>query len=196
MKLAIYETVHLDWVLPYCEMFLLRSDEVYFLTNISFEKDIRATLGSSFSKFHWEFMDTEMSQTDFYKTLQRFFTLGEYDGIILNSVEARHLFVAMAVRQISSPIFINVHDVNNFFRPTWQFALRPLSRTVGKKLLLKKASGYITNAEAMRDFMVSEQISTRPVFWLPPVIANADLMQLQPSDVITFTIPGSIDEKR
>ena len=195
MKLAIYETVHLDWVLPYCELFLLRNEEVYFLTNISFEKDIKETLGDRFHRFKWTFLDTEIGPFAFYKELKRFFSAQIYKGIILNSIEARHLIVAAAIR--NSPMtFINVHDINNYFKPAFALQLRQNIRSIGKKWLHQKADGYIINAEAMKDFITKNKLSKKPVYWLPPVIERASLMQLDEKSLFTFTIPGSIDEKR
>jgi hypothetical protein len=196
MKIAIYETVHLDWILPYCEWFEHRNDDVYFLANISFEKDIQEALGPRFAKFRWQFMDPEIGRDQFVLTLQRFFRSQSFDGIILNSVETRQIFVALALRFITTSIFINVHDLNNFFYASAGFSARSWSRFFGKAYLKKRAKAFIVNAASMKHYIESEKLTTKKVHWLPPVIQKARRLQHQQTDVVTFTIPGSIDEKR
>lgn len=161
MKIAIYETVHLDWIFPYCEWFAQRNDDVYFLANISFEKDIREALGPRFAKFNWHFMDPESSRYQFMLTLYRFFRSQPFDGIILNSVETRQLFLALALRRVETPILLNVHDVNNFFLSAPSLSMRRLVRYWGKKVLHQKAAGFIVNAASMKEYIDASNITSK-----------------------------------
>jgi len=198
MKIAIYETVHLDWVIPLCELFSVRSDEVSFFTNVSFEKDIKEALKENYKLFHWRYVDPEVRLLPHLQQLKAFLNSDRFDYIILNSVESRHLLVYAAILPKRNPkIFINLHDVNNFFNAHYSFKFRALIKKAGKELLKTKAAGFIVNAKAMKAYIESNKLTSKPVFWLPPVIEKTRLTSSNfTSPLITITIPGSIDQKR
>lgn len=196
MKIAIYETVHLDWVIPLCELFSLRSDKVSFFTNILFEQDIKEALKEKYKLFKWVYIDTNTPSLPYFKQVSKFFNSDHYHCIILNSVDCKHLLIFAAIfHKAKCKVLMNIHDVNNFFNASYSFNLRTCIRKAGKDLLHLKADGFIVNAKAMKDYITLKKLTKKPVFWLPPVISAAKINTLATS-VITVTIPGSIDEKR
>lgn len=195
MKIAIYEPIHLDWVLPYCEFFSHLSHDVSFFTSDAFEADLKTVLGANYSRFTFYYFRLDESRHVFRHKIKHFFLSQSWDVIILNSIDFRHLLLFEAIRSGTATVLINVHDINNFFRSPLSPHPRKLVRTIGKRLLLKKAGGFIVNANAMRDYILSNQLTTKPVYWLPPVITRAKPPAGRP-EVPVLTVPGSIDEKR
>ncbi|HEX6333432.1 MAG TPA: glycosyltransferase [Flavisolibacter sp.] len=196
MKIAIYETVHLDWVLPLCELFGRRSDEVSIFTNIDFREDIEAVQKHQFNRFTWHFADPEAGVRTFYRQLRQFFTTDRFDVILLNSVDARHLVVYAALRnQTRAKVLINIHDIRNFFMHPFRPELRSLIRSAGKKILQQRADGFLVNARAMKEYMEAHQLTKKPVFWLSPVIEKATVPTTG-GEFLHVVVPGSIDERR
>jgi hypothetical protein len=197
MRIAIYETVHLDWVLPLCELFSMRKDEVYIFTNRAFANDLKESLQDKFSLFHWVFTDPAQSRTHFWKLLKSFFRKATFDIILLNSVDSRHLLLYRAVlQQRKAKVLINIHDIHNFFKPQYKLHWRTLARTAGKKALRTRSSAFIVNAFRMKQYIEKEKLTSKPVFWLPPVIEKLRDHDDGSSSAFTITVPGSIDEKR
>ncbi len=47
MKIAIYETVHLDWIIPYAELLAEEDLFVSFITSTMFKNDLENILAKS-----------------------------------------------------------------------------------------------------------------------------------------------------
>lgn len=196
MKIAIYETIHLDWVLPLCELFCLRQDEIWFLTNAAFEKTLIDVLQHQYTRFNWHYISADAPVLLHWKKMNAFFSITSFDCIILNSVEARHLLVYTALRKQNNRVLVNVHDVNNFFKPSFGPGFRQMIKTAGKKLLAKRADAFVVNAKFMKDYIELHNLSTKPFFWLAPVIEKARPPILSDCFPLKIVIPGSVDARR
>lgn len=195
MKIAIYEPIHLDWVLPYCAFFTHLPHEVSFFTSATFESDLTTVLGTNYSRFTFYYFSLEEGRQVFRQKIKQFFSTQSWDVIVLNSIDFRHLLLFEAIRSSTATVLLNVHDINNFFCSPLSLHPKKLVRTIGKRLLRKRASGFIVNASAMKEYILSHQLTTKPVYWLPPVITQAKPPAGRPG-VPVLTVPGSIDEKR
>jgi hypothetical protein len=135
MKVAIYETVHLDWILPLSELFKLRSDEVSFFTNPAFEIDIKDALKNDYHQFQWFYAKRNTNRLAYFRDILNFFNFRSFDYIILNSVDSRHLLLYAAILKQQGKVFINIHDVNSFFSVLRTSGIKPFLKNTGKKLL-------------------------------------------------------------
>jgi hypothetical protein len=194
MEIAIYEIIHLDWVIPLCELFAGLPHRVRFFTSASFEADIRDAVPHYYGRYEWVFAPAGESRAAFLKRANAFFTSSQPDLILLNSVDAHHLMIARMLRNKAAFVMINLHDVNNFLRAGFGRTPRGFVRGVGKQILTSRADGFLVNFGEMKRYIQTERLTTKPVFVLPPVFSKA----YPPSDVGAFTVvvPGSIDERR
>ena len=198
MRILIYEIVHLDWVIPYAKLLADENYRVTFYVASSFEKDLKEALGETFFKYTWIYERPAISNYTFHQSFNKVLSKSLWDFIILNTVDSRHLLIYFLLKKVSNTkVLLNVHAINNFFKPTINLNIRINIRTIGKKLLKRKIDGYIVNAYEMKMYLEKNCLTEKPVFWLPPVIYNP-LPAPQQSTNSTFTIliPGTIDVRR
>lgn len=192
MKVAIYETVHLECILTYCELFQIRQDDIHFLTNLDFKSDIKEALGQNYNDFKWTFIPSQINIYAFYKKLHSFFN-HKFDCIILNTVDSKHLILYLILKRKKSKIVLNLHDINNFFRVSYSIDLKKTIRILGKRLLRHKIDLFTVATENMKDYLVAKKFTTKPILALPLVVSRPNTTT---TSIPVIIIPGSIEEKR
>jgi glycosyltransferase involved in cell wall biosynthesis len=197
MKVAIYETVHLDWIIPYAELLSEEDISVSFITSASFKDDLQVILAEKNPGYTWYFIDSGGGYMAFFKKIYSVLNSVDYDVVILNSVDSRLLILFM-ILVLSRPqrILVNLHDINNFFKIKPSRKIRTNVRSIGKKLLMLLADGYIVNAATMREYILKNQFTKKPVYWLPPVHYKPSSNDKKTTFVNTIVIPGTIDQRR
>jgi|GEM_PF-4058574 len=192
----VYEVVHLDWIIPLAHFMDAAEYKVTFYTSESFESDLRESLQDLYHRFTWIYDKPETGNRAFYQKFNHAISGSAYDIILLNSVDSKHLllYTILAGKKRSKIVF-NVHDVNNFFQAKFGINLRKNIRTIGKKLLHTLIDAFIVNADEMRQYISETNLTTKPVFWLPPVICTPRI-QTRRQEPFTIVVPGSIDWKR
>jgi glycosyltransferase involved in cell wall biosynthesis len=197
MKVAIFDLVHLDWIIPYSELLYNEPIDVYFYVSADFQQDIETSDYYKGARFHWHFVEPVQGGPAFLKSLYLFISVVAPDLIILNSVDGKHFFIylVLVLNRIKG-VVINIHSINNNLNPSFYVSLKTTIRTVSKKILNAKAEGYIVNAEAMRAFIVKRKLTVKPVYVLSPVYyKEVPTDQTTPVQVV-ITIPGAIDIRR
>lgn len=196
MKIAIYETVHLDLVIPYADLLAEEDLDISFITSGFFKKDLENILAQKNCPFTWHFIDPGETIFKFTKKIRSVFKNNHYDVVILNSIDSRHLIIFM-ILALSKPgrVLINLHDINNFFKIKPLLSIRANIRAAGKKLLMRLTDGFIVNAEAMKEYMLKNNLTSKPLYWLQPVYYKA-LTEKRIAVEDTIVIPGTIDKRR
>ncbi len=197
MKIAIYESVHLDWIIPYAELLAEEDISVSFITSATFKDDLGNILALKNPRYTWHFLDPDDTYSQFSKRIYSVLKSTHYDLVILNSIDSRLLILFM-ILMLSKPgrILVNLHDINNFFKLKLSLSVRTNIRSIGKKLLMLITNGYIVNAESMKGYMIKHQLTLKPVYWLQPVYYAPSLPHKKTTSMITIVVPGSIDQRR
>lgn len=197
MKIAIYETVHLDWVIPYAQLLAEEDLSIHFIISSEFKNDLENIIAQKNLKYTWHFLNPDVSPGKFSKQIFSIFKSNNYDLVVLNSVDSRHLIISIILMFFKpARILVNLHDIHNFFKIKRSISIRTNIRAVGKKSLMLLTDGYIVNAEAMKTYMIKKQFTQKPIFWLPPVFYEPPLRYKNPTSVHTIVVPGSIDKRR
>lgn len=197
MKIAIYETVHLDWIIPYAELLAEEDMSVSFMTSAMFKNDLENILAQKNPRYTWHFLDPNDPYNEFSKKIYSVLKSNHYDLVILNSIDSRLLILFM-ILMLSKPgrILVNLHDINNFFKIKPSLSIRTNIRSFGKKLLMLLTDGYIVNAETMKGYMIKNKLTQKPIYWLQPVYYKPALPGKKSTLANTIVIPGSIDQRR
>ncbi len=197
MKIAIYETVHLDWIIPYAELLAEEDVSVNFITSAMFKNDLESILAQKKLRFTWHFLDPDDTHIDFFKNIHSALKRNHYDLVIFNSIDSR-LLIIFIILMLSKPgrILVNLHDINNFFKVKPSLSIRTNIRSIGKKLLMLLADGYIVNAENMKWYMIKNRLTKKPIYWLQPVYYKPSLTDKKTTFANTIVVPGSIDQRR
>lgn len=197
MKIAIYETVHLDWVIPYAELMAQEDVTVSFITSLMFKDDLENILAEKNPRFTWHFLDPASGFIAFSKKLHSIFKSNDFDLLVLNSADSRLLILFMVLR-LNKPkkILINLHDINNFFKIKLSLSFKKNIRSMGKKSLMLLTDGYIVNAETMKRYILKNKLTPKPVYWLQPVYYNGSFSNKKAISDKKIVVPGSIDPRR
>ncbi|HLL43481.1 MAG TPA: hypothetical protein VK369_10100 [Segetibacter sp.] len=197
MKIAIYETVHLDWIIPYAELLAEEDISVSFITSATFKHDLESILAQKNSWYTWHFLDPDDRYNEFSLKIYSVLKSNHYDLVILNSIDSRLLILFM-ILMITKPgrILVNLHDINNFFKTNPSLNIRTNIRSIGKKLLMLLTDGYIVNAESMKEYMIKNHLTKKPIYWLQPVYYKPAASVRESTFTNTIVIPGSIDQRR
>lgn len=197
MKIAIYDTVHLNWIISYAE--LLAEDDLYvsFITSARFKDDLDDILAQKNRKYTWHFLKDEDKIIEHSRRIYSVLKSNRFDLVVLNSIDARHVILFM-ILMLSKPgrVLINLHDVNNFFKIKRSLSIRTNIRSLGKKLLILLTDGYIVNAEAIKGYIMKNCFTPKPVYWLLPVYYKPSPNSKKTTFADTIVIPGSIDKRR
>jgi glycosyltransferase involved in cell wall biosynthesis len=197
MKIAIYETVHLDWIIPYAELLAGEDISVSFITSATFKHDLESILAQKNPWYTWHFLDPDDRYNEFSQKIYSVLKSNNYDLVILNSIDSRLLILFM-ILMITKPgrILVNLHDINNFFKTNPSLNIRTNIRSIGKKLLMLLTDGYIVNAESMKEYMIKNHLTKKPIYWLQPVYYKPAAPVRESTFTNTIVIPGSIDQRR
>lgn len=197
MKIAIYETVHLDWIIPYAELLAEEDISVSFITSAIFKRDLESILAQKNLRYTWHFLDPNERYDEFYQKIYAVLKNDHYDLVILNSIDSR-LLILFVILMIAKPgrIWVNLHDINNFFKIKPSLNIRTNIRSIGKNLLMLLTDGYIVNAESMKGYMIKNHLTKKPIYWVQPVYYKPSLPVQEPFSNNTIVIPGSIDQRR
>jgi hypothetical protein len=196
MKIVIYETIHLDLIIPYAEILADENITVSFITSSIFKNDLKNILTSENPRYTWHFIDPEVRFFEFFKKIRAFFKNYHCDLLILNSIDSRHIIMFM-ILLLSKPgkILLNLHDINNYFKIRRSLDIRINVRSIGKKLLLLLTDGYIVNAKAMKAYMLKNSFTRKPIYYLQHVYYKPPL-PVKITNLNTIVVPGSIDQRR
>lgn len=196
MKIAIYETVHLDWIIPYAELLAEEDISVSFITSATFKPDLESILAQQNTRYTWYFLNPNDRYDEFYKKIYFVLKSDHYDLVILNSIDSK-LLILFGILIIAKPgrILVNLHDVNNFFRVNPSLNVRTNIRSISKKLLMLLTDGYIVNAESMKAYIIKNYLTKKPVYWLQPVYYKPESPAQVPV-TNAIVVPGSIDQRR
>jgi len=96
-------------------------------------------------------------------------------------------------------VIVTIHDANNFFRSTFTLYPRKLVRHIGKKVLARYCSAFITVSEAMQRYITNTLGIQKQVSYVPAAIfdrGNNTPQAFAPSQRLRIVIPGSIDGRR
>lgn len=196
MKVAIYDLVHLDWIVPYTELLADTQIEVHFYVSKDFKEDIEEATDHNI-RFHWYFVEVSQGQIPSFIKFYNFLSEVKPDLVILNSIEGKHLSVYLSLLLARTErVLINVHSINNFLNTSFSFPIKKLIRTLSKRILNLKVNGYIVNAEAMQEFILKNNLTSKPTYWLPPVYNKINSYEYIYKGHVVFLIPGAIDERR
>lgn len=197
MEIAIYEIIHLDWIIPIARLLEDDNYNVTFYVSSGFEHTLKKALPQSYHKYTWVHVQPEASVLSFYKSFSQVFSKPTWDIILLNSVDSRHLFIYFSLlKNKKTKILLNVHDVNNFFKPQISFQYRKILRKIGKRLLNKIIDGFVVNANEMKKYIEDQALTKKPVYWIPPVIFESSTLENNLESGFTVVIPGTVDKRR
>lgn len=197
MKIAVYETVHLDWIIPYAELLAEEDISVSFITLATFKNNLENILAQKNPRYDWHFLNPGDSIVTFYKKVYSVLKSNHCDLVILNSIDSKHLVIFM-ILLLSRPgkILINLHDINNFFKIKPSLSVRRNIRAAGKIALRLLANGYIVNSESMKEYIMKSHLTQKPVHWLQPVYYKPLLHCKKITVANAIVIPGTIDNRR
>ncbi|MEP6747479.1 MAG: hypothetical protein ABJB86_07120 [Bacteroidota bacterium] len=197
MKIAIYETVHLECLLPLAECLKDSPYQITFFVNELMREDINTTLPvECYLKFTWVYMQ-EVSILSFYKFLDKQFSLYRFDLLWLNTIDSKHIvFALLGSKYKKMKLLINVHEINNFFRPHAGVNLKSLIRSSGKKILSHIAYAYLLNADKMKENIVALKLTKKNCYTISPVFYKANVNVQPPKEMFTVIIAGTVDERR
>ena len=197
MKLAIYEAVHLECVIPLAELLKESPYSVTFFVHKKMQEDIENSLSrDNYAMYNWVYME-DQSISSLYKSFNHHINLQQYDLLWLNTNDSRHIvFALLKLAHKKMKLLINVHEINNFFRPHVSLNIRHLVRSVSKKILSRYADAYILNADKMKENIEIHKLTLKPCYVVTPVYYKAEDNKLPPGNKFTVVIPGSVDERR
>lgn len=197
LKIAIYDTVHLDLIIPYAQLLAEEEFTVCFITSADFKDELESILARKNSRYTWYFLNPNDSIRTFSISIFLIFKSRQYDLVILNSIDSRHLII-YTILKLFRPrkILLNLHDINNFFKTKWSVSIRTNIRSAGKKLLMLLTDGYIVNMEAMKNYIAANHFTKKQVYWLQPVFYTPPAQATKTTFSNTIVVPGSIEQKR
>lgn len=197
MKVAIYDTVHLDWIIPYAELLAEEDMTITFITSAAFKNDLENIVTQKNSRYRWYFTNPNAGLIESSKKLYSVLKNNRYDLLILNSLDSRHLLIFLNLVLFKPKrILVNLHDVNNFFKIKPALSIRKNIRSIGKKLIMSLTDGYIVNAEAMKAYITENSFTRKPTYWLQPVYYKPTIPGKKVNFDKTIVIPGTIDLRR
>lgn len=198
MKIAIYDIIHLEQVLPLVSVCRHLSVKLMLFTNDRFREEIQEKMESDNPLLDVVYFKSEVSEWRFIKLVKEKLRNEKFDLFLLNSTDGKHLIWYSILKNTPGCKFVfNIHEVHNFFYSRFHFGLRSVLRHSGKKLLLKRADAFIVNTEAMKLYMEQKKVTALPIFWIPAVVFERnELAQRKEHLKFTITIPGTIDERR
>jgi len=197
MKIAIYETVHLDWVIPLA-VFLKESPySITFFVHRKMKEDIENSLnGDTLAKYNWIYPD-DQHILSLYKFLDHHISIQHYDLLWLNTNDNKHItFALLKFKYKKMRLLINIHEINNFFKPRLSMNIKRLVRYISKKVLSKAADAYILNADKMKQNIEEQKLTRKPCYTVAPVYYKEDGSKQSPGDKFIVVIAGTIDERR
>jgi hypothetical protein len=197
MKIAIYDIIHLEQVVPLirlCQQLKLRT---ILFTNERFRSEIEKELATEVGLVSVSYMASGIKEWEFMGAAGKKLRTESVDFFILNSNDGKHLLWYKILQSIKSCRFVlNVHEVHNLFYSRYKFGIRSVLRHLGKKLLIKRAAAFIVNTEAMKFYMEEKAVTKLPVFWIPAVVYEDNGNTTIPLTGFTITVPGTIDQRR
>lgn len=118
------------------------------------------------------------------------------DLLFLNTVSHHHfLFGRMCGKLTDTKVLVSVHDINDSFRPKWSLSPRAMAQYLGKKLLHRKAHGFVVLLRSMKDYLEQTYHPSQPVYCIPGSIYE-DVEHPLNNITLTLVVPGSIDTER
>jgi glycosyltransferase involved in cell wall biosynthesis len=197
MKIAIYDIIHLEQVMPLirvCQQLKLRT---ILFTNERFRYEIEKQLATEGEPVSVSYIASGVKEWQFMRVAGKKLRTENVDFFILNSNDGKHLLWYKLLKGVTACKFVlNVHEVHNLFYTKYEFGIRSILRHFGKKLLVQKADAFIVNTEAMKFYMEEKAVTTLPVFWIPAVVYENHREKTIPHSGFTIAIPGTIDHRR
>jgi hypothetical protein len=197
MKIAIYDIIHLEQVMPLIQVCQYLKLRTLLFTNERFRSEIEKQLPPDADQVNVSYKANGVSEWEFMRIAGKKLQRENVDFFILNSNDGKHLLWYKLLRADRHYKFVlNVHEVHNLFYTKYEFGIRSLLRHLGKKLLIKRADAFIVNTEAMKFYMEEKAVTTLPVFWIPAVVYENHREKTIPHSVFSIAIPGTIDHRR
>ncbi len=193
MKILIYETVHLDWVMPLAEILDTADFEVSFVVSEEMQDDIEKNVHNK-GHYKWYYVPDKIKVPKLFAFLDKLCELHKYDLLWLNTASSRHALFASIAKKHLIKLIVNVHDVNNLFRSKFSHHLKQSIRHLSKKRLVKQANAFIVNAERMKLYIEENTLSRKPVYWVPPVFYKS--FKNGDNEKFSVVISGTVTQKR
>ncbi len=197
MKIAIYEIVHLDWIIPLAELLGKTSYEISFFVHNSMKKDLETALAENvYNKYEWVYLK-EGNILFHYRYLDEKIETNKYDIFWLNTSDSKHLvFAILKFKYSKMRLLVNIHAVNNFFKSKWSINIKRSLRHISKKILAKVTDTYLVNAERMSKYIKENKLTYKPCYTIAPVYYKEKNNNILNINTFTVVIPGSVDERR
>ena len=199
MKIAIYETVHIECAIPLAMLLKGSGYSISFYVHENMKTDIQNALTDhDYAGFEWFYL-ADQPFLALYRLLNRQINIHRYDLFWLNTNDSKHLaFAALKFRYPNMNMAVNVHEINNFFRPRFTFHPKQVLRLISKKLLSKMADVFIVNTGKMKENIVHRSLTRKPCYVMTPVFYMPFTIDMPVSNLNRFcvVIPGSIDNRR
>jgi hypothetical protein len=197
MKIAIYDIIHLEQVMPLIHVCQHLKLQTLLFTNERFRYEIEKQLAPEVGLVSVSYITTGEKEWEFMRIAGEKLQKEQVDFFILNSNDGKHLLWYKLLQADRNCKFVlNVHEVHNLFYSKYKFGIRSVLRHLGKKLLLKRADAFIVNTEAMKFYMEEKAVTKLPVFWIPAVVYENRKERTTPHSGFTIAIPGTIDHRR
>jgi len=199
MKIAIYETVHIECAIPLAILLKGSGYSVTFYVHETMKTDIQHALTDhDYAGFEWVYL-SDQPFFSLYRLLNGQINARQYDLFWLNTNDSKHLaFAALKLKYPRMKMAINVHEVNNFFRPRFTLYPKQVLRLISKKLLSTMADVFIVNTRQMKENIVRRSLTRKQSYVMTPVFyspATIDRPFTSP-DTLYVVIPGSVDCRR
>lgn len=195
MKIAIYDLIHLEQVLPLLRISVYLRIPTICFTSARFRKDIEIEIDDSTGLLEFIYKGETESEPSFMRMSVKTSSQKNCSILILNSIHGKFYLWFLLLRKVSFKTVLTIHEVNGMFYPRPSINIRKFVRYWGKKKLVSIVSGFIVNTEPMLNYMEQRRLVLKPVTWVPAVVYGDREMGPQKKPFIVI-VPGLIDQRR
>ncbi|MEP7279776.1 MAG: hypothetical protein ABI813_14090 [Bacteroidota bacterium] len=197
MKIAIYETVHIELVIPLARLLKDSPHSITFWVHEKMKADIESSLHPTELSVHTWIYLPNLRINALYTLLNGQCKIQHFDLLWLNTIDSRHMvFAVLRFTYKKTRMLINIHEINNFFRPALQANIKQLIRAVSKKVLSVAADGYLLSTGKMKENIEVNKLTRKPCYVMMPVYHHQYGNTQPEKNKFTVVVAGTVDERR
>ncbi|WP_336514297.1 hypothetical protein [Pollutibacter soli] len=198
MKIAIYDIIHIEQVIPLLKVADKLSLELLLFTNEEFRNDLLLRIPDLNKKFSVFFKPTAERE---YPFMQRAIEEAGRENVrvfLLNSIDSKHLLWYRLMKTLPEVIFLNtLHEINNLFTDIFTIHPKKLIRQWGKKKFIQRIDGFALNTPALLSNISTRNLTQKKLWLFPQAIFDEnDIRYPDPGTALKIVLPGTIDVRR
>jgi glycosyltransferase involved in cell wall biosynthesis len=200
MKIGIFETTHFEGAYPVIRLFDNGKNDITIFTYPHAYEQFQFLFAGELHKFRWIIKKEDESKRQFIGRMRRETKSLQLELLYLNTVTDNYISYYWMIRKLKpTRIIMTLHSINNYFEHRFALNVRRMTRTVGKKKLIREVNEFNVVAMTMVNYLAERIPANKKVHCVPGAVyegAGGVSRRQHEMRISKIVVPGTVDHRR